>query len=503
MLDAEIELVATPARPSSTAAPPFPPAAAAIEADRALRRVDVASRMVALGVTDAVCAGAAGLLAAGLRFGDPGRRSVEGVPYWALALGVAAAWPVVVLLARGYEGRILAAGADLYRRAANAWIWLVATIAFASFALRADLSRGFVATTLPAVLVLSVVARYTVRKTVHRSLGHGGAIHRAIVVGDAASVRALAQHMRRAAYAGFAVVAVGLDGEDDPALPPVARVRRTPVELVTAAGALGADTIAVAGAGWLSGGRLRRLAWQLKGTGIQLVVAPALTDVAGPRVAVRPVDGLPLLHVDEPRLAGARRVVKEVVERAAAVGFAAVLAPLLAGIWLAIRLSSPGPVVYRQQRVGRDGRPFLMWKFRTMVDGADGLLTRIEHLNDADDVLFKMRRDPRVTPVGRWLRRHSLDELPQLWNVVRGEMSLVGPRPPLQSEVERYGEDARRRLLVKPGMTGLWQVSGRNDLSWDETVRLDLYYVENWSVALDALVLWKTISAVIHGKGAY
>jgi len=245
------------------------------------------------------------------------------------------------------------------------------------------------------------------------------------------------------------------------------------------------------------------LAWGLEGTGIDLLVAPALTEVAGPRISVRPVGGLPLVHVEEPQLSGGARFAKGVFDRAGALGLIIVLSPVLIVCALAVRLRSGRPVFFTQPRAGRDGREFRVIKFRTMVVGAEEGLAEVRHLNEHDGVLFKIRDDPRVTPIGAALRRRSLDELPQLFNVVSGSMSLVGPRPPLPSEVSRYGEDARRRLLVKPGITGLWQVSGRADLSWEESVRVDLDYVENWSPALDLQILWRTIPAVLRGDGAY
>jgi len=162
-----------------------------------------------------------------------------------------------------------------------------------------------------------------------------------------------------------------------------------------------------------------------------------------------------------------------------------------------------GPVIFKQERVGKDGRPFVLYKFRTMVVNAEARLQELRNLNDSDGELFKMRDDPRITPVGRWLRRLSLDELPQLMNVLKGDMSLVGPRPPLAREVAGYPEDMRRRLVVKPGLTGLWQVSGRSDLSWDESIRLDLTYVENWSLVMDLAILARTVSAVVRSSGAY
>jgi exopolysaccharide biosynthesis polyprenyl glycosylphosphotransferase len=264
-----------------------------------------------------------------------------------------------------------------------------------------------------------------------------------------------------------------------------------------------ADVLAIAGDSALAPGSLRAMAWELEGTGIDLIVAPAVTDVAGPRIAIRPVAGVPLLHVEEPQLSGPARLFKECFDRSVAAVALVVLSPLFLAISVAIRSSSPGGILFRQERVGRHGSRFTIRKFRTMVDSAEEDLAQLLHLNEHDGLLFKLRDDPRRTRVGCWLRRFSLDELPQLWHVVTGQMSLVGPRPPLPSEVEHYGADVRRRLLVKPGLTGLWQVSGRADLAWDETVRLDLYYVDNWSPALDFLILWKTINAVLRGRGAY
>ena len=248
---------------------------------------------------------------------------------------------------------------------------------------------------------------------------------------------------------------------------------------------------------------LKRLGWELEGAGVDLVVAPALTDVAGPRVHIRPVSGLQLLYVEQPEFTGPTRVMKEAFDRVLALLSVALLSPLLLLISIAVWVTSPGPVIFRQIRVGREGRVFTVYKFRTMVVDAERRLGELWELNESNEVLFKLRADPRVTRVGRFLRRFSLDELPQLFNVVLGDMSLVGPRPALPSETERWGRSTARRLLVKPGITGLWQVSGRSDLSWEDSVRLDLYYVENWSFAGDIQILWKTLYAVLASRGAY
>jgi exopolysaccharide biosynthesis polyprenyl glycosylphosphotransferase len=253
----------------------------------------------------------------------------------------------------------------------------------------------------------------------------------------------------------------------------------------------------------MNGTRLRELAWDLEKTGTEMCVASALLDVAGPRTTIRPVAGLPLLHVDHAELAGSKQVIKGIFDKVSAGLVLMLLAPLFTVIALAIKLTDPGPVFFRQTRVGKDGQPFMVWKFRTMAVDAEARKAELLACNDGNGALFKMHRDPRVTRAGSWLRRWSLDELPQLFNVVLGNMSMVGPRPALAIEVAEYRYHMRRRLVVKPGITGLWQVSGRSDLSWDEAERLDLRYVENWSLALDLQILWRTVSAVARGSGAY
>jgi exopolysaccharide biosynthesis polyprenyl glycosylphosphotransferase len=253
----------------------------------------------------------------------------------------------------------------------------------------------------------------------------------------------------------------------------------------------------------MTGVRLRSLAWELEKTGTDLCVSPALLDVAGPRTTIRPTAGLTLLHVDHPQLDGLRLVLKDLFDRAAAGAALVMLAPLMAALALSIWLYDRGPALFTQTRVGKDGRAFRIYKFRTMVVDAEQRKKELIAAHTRDHVLFKLRKDPRVTRIGQHLRRWSIDELPQLFNVFLGDMSLVGPRPALPDEADKYADHVRRRLVVKPGLTGLWQVNGRSDLSWDESVRLDLRYVENWSFALDLQILWKTISVMLRGSGAY
>jgi exopolysaccharide biosynthesis polyprenyl glycosylphosphotransferase len=340
---------------------------------------------------------------------------------------------------------------------------------------------------------------------VHRQRRRGLFMSDVLLVGHGRACAELVRQVRGDTHHGMRIVGACVPGEEGCADLTALRV---PVlaglqDVDFALRATSADAVAVLPCPEMDGPGLRKLSWNLARSGTDLLVAPALIDVAGPRIAIRPVCGLPLLHVDEPQLTGGRRVAKALLDRLVSLIALIVLAPPLVAIAVAIRISSPGPAIFRQRRVGWQGREFTMWKFRTMVRNAEELRTRLDELNrHATGELFKVTVDPRVTPLGRWLRRTSLDELPQLFNVLCGQMSLVGPRP-LPVTDRKYDGEARRRLLVKPGLTGLWQINGRSDLDWEESIRLDLRYVEQWSLALDALIIWKTIFAVVRGRGAY
>jgi exopolysaccharide biosynthesis polyprenyl glycosylphosphotransferase len=331
-------------------------------------------------------------------------------------------------------------------------------------------------------------------------------MHRVLVVGRSDAVGDVVAQFERERWHGLAAVGVCVGGgAQNLALPTGVRVtsRNDPRTVLRAVDDLRADVVAVASHPDLSGQTLRRLAWALDERGVDLIVSPGIVEVAGQRLSIRPVAGLSLLHLERPATRGGRMLIKRVLDRLLGLGLFVVLSPLLAAIAVAIKRTSPGPVLFRQIRIGADGRPFEMLKFRSMVVDAEHRRADLEGDDEGNGVLFKMRNDPRVTRVGALLRRYSLDELPQLWNVVRGDMSLVGPRPPLPEEVIGYSDDATRRLRVRPGMTGLWQVSGRSDLSWEESLRLDLRYVDNWSLALDATILWRTCRAVLSRSGAY
>ncbi|WP_245714698.1 sugar transferase [Micromonospora inyonensis] len=469
-------------------------------------RADERAYIRTLVVLDTAIVAVAVLVGYVTRFGEYEPRGSE-VPYVLVAPGLMIAWLLSLKVLRCYDERLLGYGADEYRRVTSASLRLAATIAITGYIADVGVSRGFLAITLAVGTLGLLVARFAARKRLHLDRCRGaGWSRRVLAVGDTPHVLELVHTLRREPYAGYHVVGACIP---DALLAPVPqRLGEVPVigsfrGIVEAAEAIGADTVAITASAELTATRLRRLGWQLEGTGIDMVLAPALTDVAGPRIHTRPVAGLPLIHVEAPEFRGARKLVKGLVDRSISLLGLTLLAPLLVLIAVAIRLGSRGPVLFRQVRVGQGGREFGVFKFRTMVVNADVMLAELAARNETDGLLFKMRDDPRVTQVGRLLRKWSLDELPQLANVLIGDMSLVGPRPPLPSEVARYDGDVARRLLVKPGMTGLWQVSGRSDLSWEDGIRLDLYYVENWSLAADLTIMWKTFGAVLRSRGAY
>ena len=441
-----------------------------------------------------------------LRFGTQAPLLREGVSYALVTVSLPVLWLAVLALSRCYESRFLGAGPEEFQRVFNASIRVTALIAVLAYATRIDVARGFVAIALPLGAVLLLLGRYAARVVLHRRRRAGLSCHRVLLLGTHAQVQDLALRLRKDPNAGLQVVGacvpgglrqVGM-GSDEP-IPVYGGL----TDVHRGLAASGADTIAVTASPGLQGEALRRLSYDLEGTGIDLLVAPALTNVTGTRISIRPVAGLPLLHLDEPELNGVRTLIKGAFDRTAAFLGLLVLLPLLLGLALAVRVTSPGPAIFKQTRVGRGGEEFCVWKFRSMYADAEARLEELRHRNEHDGVLFKVKDDPRITPLGKQLRKYSLDELPQLVNVLLGQMSLVGPRPPLPSEVSQYVGHTRRRLLVKPGITGLWQVSGRSDLSWEDTVRLDLQYVENWSLGLDLSILARTVLTVVKGSGAY
>jgi exopolysaccharide biosynthesis polyprenyl glycosylphosphotransferase len=421
-----------------------------------------------------------------------------------LMLCAGVAWPLAVGISRGYERTNIGIGSDEMRAVLRAVVYGIAAGAVPS----AMTGRyGVVALCvlgMPVAGGASLAVRFVARKHLHQQQRAGRNVRRVIVVGSAYAAADLTSMLTREAHCGTSVIGVcvpqaDMDRAREAGLTVIGDLEQVP-ELIHSHGA---DAVAVAGGDATRHNYLRELSWALEGAGVELLVHPGLIEVAGPRMHIRPYVGLPLLYVEQPHFTGWRRLVKRVVDITLTGLGLFVISPFLGLVALAIKIHDRGPVIFRQTRVGLDGTTFTMLKFRTMHVNAEARVAELRAQHPGMGTMFKLADDPRITPVGRLLRRFSIDELPQLLNVLAGHMSLVGPRPPLQSEVDVYEDHARRRLLVTPGLTGLWQISGRSLLSWEETVRLDLRYVENWSLTLDLLIIWKTAFAVLKRHGAY
>jgi exopolysaccharide biosynthesis polyprenyl glycosylphosphotransferase len=465
---------------------------------------------LALVVSDTVviCLAVAG--AQMVRLGRPVTATdVASIYYSVASVLVAATWLVFLAIYRTRSPRIIGAGTEEYRRLFSATLAVVGVIAIALMILRPEIARGYLAVALPLGLLSLLVSRSVCRRVVTAQRRRGKCLVSVLAVGDPRAVRGLVQSLSRGWSYGYSVVGVCLTGRGNGGTIDIPGVGTLPVlgaetDVERAIAEANADMVALTATEHLGPEGMRELSWRLDALGVDLVVSPGVVDVAGPRLTMRPVAGLPLIHVEKPQYSGTKNFQKRAFDICLA-AFALLCAlPLMVVAAIAIKLNSRGPIFYSSERIGLDGQPFQMIKFRTMVVGADAQVESLTAINDSvGGVLFKIRCDPRVTYVGRILRRYSIDELPQFFNVLRREMSVVGPRPPLRREVDTYDEQVRRRLLVLPGITGLWQVSGRSDLSWEDSVRLDLSYVENWSIANDLLIAVKTIGIVLAGSGAY
>jgi exopolysaccharide biosynthesis polyprenyl glycosylphosphotransferase len=459
----------------------------------------------------------AGEVAIRVRFGSL-EALIGSLAYREALVAAAPLWLACVAFSRGYSVHLIGHGTVEYRRVIDATVRFCAVVAMVAFAFHVEVARWVAAVGLPLTCLLTLVLRWCARHALGAARARGAAMYRVLVIGDDATVFPLAARLAGSPQQGYDVVGVclprGADRRSVAETMPVNERRRRQLELPVLgdlddvrrlAASAEVDVIAVAPSAAITAERLRQLAWDVEGEGVEMLVAPALTDVAGPRIHIRPVEGQPLLHVRTPQLSGSSVVIKAAFDRVLALIGIIVTAPVMLLAAIVVRSDSAGPALFRQVRVGKGGRPFTVYKFRSMhVDAharVESLWTQNAHCSGP---LFKIADDPRLTRVGRVLRRWSVDELPQLFNVLFGHMSLVGPRPPLPSEVDRYERShVYRRLLVKPGLTGLWQVSGRSDLDWSESVRLDLYYVENWSLAFDMGILGRTVGAVLRGRGAY
>lgn len=436
---------------------------------------------------------------------DLAAQDAPAIGYTTISFFLVGAWMVVLDVFATRDHKVIGSGTLEYKRVADATIWLFGLFAIIAFLFKIELARGYFLTALPVGMALLFISRWAWRQWLRRQQESEQFVSRALLMGERLKSAHVAKTIKRTPGTGLLLVG---------ALTRAGTMAKGPVEgievlggysdLLNAVDAARADTVILTGADEISPDDMRRIGWELEARNIELIVAPALTDIAGPRIHARPVAGLPLIHVSYPTLEGAKRVYKRAFDIFGSGLLILLGSPVLIAVAVAVKRSGPGDILYRQVRIGRRGKEFGMLKFRSMVQDADD---QLESLLDAqgtsDTPLFKVTNDPRITPVGKFLRKYSLDEIPQLFNVFFGEMSLVGPRPQRAAEVALYDDAAHRRLIMKPGMSGLWQVSGRSNLSWDDSIRLDLYYVENWSLTADIVILFRTVRAVVTPEGAH
>ncbi|GAB3600209.1 sugar transferase [Microbacterium tumbae] len=436
--------------------------------------------------------------------------SIEGLPavsYWTFSTVLILVWMWALGLVDSRSHRVIGTGTSEYVRVTRASFSVFGAIAIVAFLTKVEVARGYLLISLPVGVVMLVFVRWLWRQWLVSNRRTGAYSARVLLIGSEKSIANIAGELRRSTDAGYRVVgactATGpstgtIPGTD---IPVVGSVRA----IHDALDATGADTVVVTSSGDLPPGGVKELSWSLEAGRQHLVLAPNITDIAGPRIHTRPVSGLPLIHVETPRFSSGQRFTKRLTDIIGSFVLIILSSPVLAIVATAVKATSSGPLLYRQERIGLNGQPFHMLKFRSMRVGADKeLQALLQAQGTSEKPLFKVKDDPRITPVGRFIRKYSLDELPQFFNVLGGSMSLVGPRPQIAAEVALYSDVARRRLLARPGITGLWQVSGRSEIDWEQAVRLDLYYVENWSLLGDLAILFKTFKAVIApGSSAY
>jgi len=440
---------------------------------------------------------------------------------WLGLCAIATTWVLLLEVFRTRDRRVIGAGPTEYKRVVTACMTAFGLLSIMLLVLEVGFPGKRAVLVMAAGVLALLATRWIWRRWLNRQRRFGHALSRAVVVGTQDEVDYVVAKVQGCLSANFDVVGVVIEpdrhtealsvevnyadaqknnviGDREEPSP-----RFGPAEVVAAAAALGADTVIIAGEHGCGNDFIRHLAWQLEGTAAELILASRLTNVAGPRIHFRPVEGLPLIHVEIPQFEGGKHVVKRGLDIAVAGLALVILSPLFLLLTVLIRLDSPGGAFFSQVRVGRNLETFRMFKFRSMVVDADAKLAELAKQNEGSGVLFKLKNDPRVTRLGRFIRKYSLDEFPQLWNVLKGDMSLVGPRPPLPQEVLAYKGKVNRRMYIKPGLTGMWQINGRSDLNWEDSMRLDLYYVENWSVIGDLVIMWRTFKVLINPVGAY
>lgn len=412
-------------------------------------------------------------------------------------------WVALIYLVGAYRNEVFGTGAEEYKRIATATIYASALLGIGCYLTKFSLSRGFFVLLFAVGLPALLSARFVLRRALHSARRHGALAQTVLISGSPSHVDEIANVLRREPYLGYRIVgaltpATFVDEETPGGVPVLGNVDDVALAITE-----DVDVVFFAGGAHTSASDMRRTVWALEHHHVQIVVAPSVTDISSERIKLRPVGGLPLVLIEPPTWHDASRLGKRTFDVIGSLIILLFTSPLMLAAAAWVKLHDRGPIFFQHQRVGRDGRTFGCLKFRSMVLDADAQIAKLQAENGKNALFFKLKHDPRITRPGRFLRRFSVDELPQLFNVLRGDMSLVGPRPQVQAEVRLYDDAMKRRLHVRPGLTGLWQVSGRSDLSAEEAIRLDLYYVDNWSMLQDLAILARTFGAVIGSRGAY
>ncbi|MFE6859764.1 sugar transferase [Nocardia sp. NPDC057668] len=427
-----------------------------------------------------------------------------------ISAGIALAWLTLLNWNGARSPRVIDTGSGEYRKLLSSALHLFGPLAIVALVLGLDDARTYLAITLPLGLTGLILGRLIWRlRTARRQTPHAHQ-RSVLIVGSTEAARTMAAAFSRSRPVRYRVAGVCTPDRLPAADSAVIEIdgRSIPIvgddrSVVRAARRVGADTVAVMATNHLGPSDIRRMAWDLDLAGVELIVAPGVIDISKTRMTSQLLEGMPMLHIDGPQYDRAMSLHKAAFDTCFAILALILVAPLMLVIAAAVKLTSKGPIFYLSERIGVDGKPFRMIKFRSMYADADRQAPALITSNGGNPLFFKLKNDPRITPVGQFIRKYSLDELPQFLNVLRRDMSVVGPRPQVRREVRSYNGVTRRRLLVMPGITGLWQVSGRSDLAPEESVELDLFYVENWSMLLDMSIIGKTITTVARGDGAY
>jgi exopolysaccharide biosynthesis polyprenyl glycosylphosphotransferase len=462
------------------------------------------ARRIALRVlADAMAVSTALFLASAIRFELLPESPRADLDYALITLLATPAWLLLFWAYRLYEPRQVLSPVNELKQVFHGVVGGIVVIFVVDSLFNLELARGWALIAFVSALILVAGERLFVRKMLHFMRRRGGDQTRTIVLGANHEARTIARTLQREKWLGYQIL--GFVDDQIPSGETVGttyKVLGSTAEIKELIAEHGATLVMVAATAF-DATRLNRLFWELQEVDVDIQITSGTIDLMASRMIVQSVAGVPLLYVRRTGMDRAQRTMKRAIDVLGSALGLILLSPVLVAIALWIRKDSDGPVFFKQTRVGRDGRTFTFWKFRTMTADAEEKRAELEHLSEGPGLLFKLKDDPRITRVGRRLRRFSLDELPQLWNVLKGEMSLVGPRPALPVEVEQYDDWVRNRLRVKPGMTGLWQVSGRTETSFSDYIRFDLFYIQNWSLALDLWILWRTFRAVVTAEGAH